>query len=116
MVLPLLFVATSVALLSLFPTLPFIIAAIPFISFTNAVFLPCYPVCLKARFGQALFPRAMGLSQPFFYSTNLVALLAGILRDHLPSYPATFQAISVLLVAGVGGYFLVARTVRTRAV
>ena len=116
MVLPLLFVATAVTLLSLFPTLPFVIAAIPFVSFANAVFLPCYPVCLNARFGQALFPRAMGLGQPFFYGANLVALVAGILRDHLPSYAATFQALSVLLAIGVVGYGLIARTVRTRAV
>ena len=102
-------IAGAVGLLSFTPSIPGLMGASMGFSFSTAIFIPSFAMVLRARFGVALFPRANGLAQPFFYIASLLALLTGALRDRLDSYATTFQIVGMTTPLAVVGYIVVAR-------
>jgi MFS family permease len=106
---PILLVLPAIGMLSLSSSLPLVLASAPCLTFAGAIFLPCFPLALKKRFGQALFPQALGLAQPFFFSSSLMGLAAGMLRDSLGSYMQTFQVLALILPLAILGHAVVAR-------
>jgi MFS family permease len=107
---PVLLILLAVSLLSFNSSILIVMASVPCLTFANAVFLPCFPLVVKKRFGQVLFPQVLGLAQPFFYSSSLMGLAGGVLRDALASYMQTFQILALTLPLAILGHAVVARS------
>ncbi|AIT82104.1 MFS transporter [Novosphingobium pentaromativorans] len=68
------------------------LAAVLF-SIGNSVLFPLIPAILARRFSLREFPKAIGLFQPFLFSTIIGALVIGVVHDRYGTYPLTYQAI-----------------------
>ncbi|AIT82118.1 MFS transporter [Novosphingobium pentaromativorans] len=109
---PIVLVAIVIVSIAASPPLVVVAGTAFAMTFANAFLFPCFPAMLRSRFGNLLFSRAIGLSQPFFYSAGLGAFFAGALRDVLGSYSAAFQVLGVFVLLAAVGWIFIHRALR----
>ena len=86
-----------------------LVITVPLMGLATGGLIPLLAAILAKRFGPGGFARANGLS--FVFTTLAVsgAMLAGLGRDLLGSYPSAFQLMLLALAPGVLGLLVLPR-------